>query len=196
MHVKERKSNEQIRNITFITLSCAYFCWLTSYETQEVCLSLTLSPRLLFSSIRIAPTLHGTKSNSVLLLNELAGEAARLDCIGGMLIYHECRSGDAVIKDSISQRSGWCDHILLLTDAVSLTSALWRRCSHKRHHQHLLTRNRESGVCQLKFPHQSPEFFQQLCSAIKLLMVEGEAYSSSPLQTAKARILPPSIIFT
>lgn len=79
--------------------------------------------RRLFSSIRIALTLHGTKSNSVLSLNELAGGAARLDRIGGMLIHHESRSGDVVIKDSISQRSVWCDHILALTDGVSLTSA-------------------------------------------------------------------------
>lgn len=29
-----------------------------------------------------------------------------------------------MIKDSISQRSAWCDHILPLTDGVFLTSAL------------------------------------------------------------------------
>lgn len=80
----------------------------------------------LFSSIRIALTLHGTKSNSVLSLNEFSGEAVRLDCIWGMLIYPESGSGDVVIKDSISQRSVWCDHILLLTDGVSLTCALWQ----------------------------------------------------------------------
>ncbi len=76
-------------------------------------------PRRLFPSIRIALTLHGTKSNSVLSPNELAGEAVRLDCIWGMLIYLKSGFGDVVIKDSISQRSVWCDHILPLTDGVS-----------------------------------------------------------------------------
>lgn len=145
------------RNIIHIILcvclccvcSCEYI--LRSYKTQR---SLLISHtqqrhisrlRRLFSSIRIALTLHGTKSNSVLSLNELAGEAVRLDCIWGMLIYLESGFGDVVIKDSISQRSVWCDHILPLTDGVSLTSALWWYGCHKRPHQHTLTRNRESG---------------------------------------------------
>lgn len=53
----------------------------------------------LFLSISIVLALHGTKSNCVLSLNELAGEAVRWDGNRGMLIYPE--SGDLVIKDSI-----------------------------------------------------------------------------------------------
>lgn len=101
----------------------------------------SLSLLRLFSSIRIALTLHGTKSNSVLSLDELAGEAARLDCIWGMLILQESGSGDVMIKDSISQRSVWCDHILLLTDGVSLMV-----CCHKWQHQHRWRREQGGSV--------------------------------------------------
>lgn len=127
------------------------FMWTYTEINRGACLhpnrDTSVSRRRLFSSIRIALTSHGTKSNSVLSLNELAGEAARLDCIWGMLIRRESGSGDVVIKDSISQRSVWCDHILPLTDGVSLTSALWRHGCHKRRRQNLLTWKRESGGC-------------------------------------------------
>lgn len=109
-----------------------------------------------------------------------------------MLIYQESGSEDVVIKDSISQRSVWCDHILPLTDGVSLTSALLT--AHKRQHQHQLTWNKESGGCVgLNIPVGVKNSFshgvlKQLCCAIKLLIhglvyvsekVEGAAYSSS-----------------
>lgn len=118
--------------LQLLILNSCFSVWIFTriIQTTQRTLLITLTPNRdtslslprLFSSIRIALTLHGTKSNSVLSLDELAGEAARLDCIWGMLILQESGSGDVMIKDSISQRSVWCDHILPLTDGVSLTS--------------------------------------------------------------------------
>ena len=89
------------------------------------------SPALAFTvpPINIAAAIHGTKSNPVLLWRRTwqwrrakgEREQDRLDRIAWMLIQDE---GDVVIKDSISQRSAWCDHILPQTDGVPLTSAL------------------------------------------------------------------------
>lgn len=93
-----------------------------------------------FPPIRITSTLHAAKSDSVPSLNELAVEADRWDRISGMLIHWKAGSRVVVIKDSISQRSVWCDHILPLTDGVSLTSALWRRGCHERRHHNLWKR--------------------------------------------------------
>lgn len=85
--------------------------------------------RRLFSSIRIALTQHGTKSNGTPPPSPPSPQ------IGGRSREIRLRrrnanlpagadSGDVVIKDSISQRSVWCDRTLPLTDEVSLTSAL------------------------------------------------------------------------
>lgn len=111
-------------------------------------------PRRLFSSIRIALTQHGTKSNSnpptpfLRPPHGLAGEGMRLDCGAGMLIYLQGpSSGDVVIKDSISQRSVWCDRTLPLTDEVSLTSALWRLHLSQAAAAALIPDGEESGSC-------------------------------------------------
>lgn len=68
-------------------------------------------------------------SNSVLSLNESAGEPRRqmrLHLTNSNSYTGSAERGDVVIKDSISQRSAWCDHILAQTDGVSLTSALFK----------------------------------------------------------------------
>lgn len=120
--------------LQLLILNSCFSVWIFTriIQTTQRTLLITLTPNRdtslslprLFSSIRTVLTLHGTKSNSVLSLDELAGEAARLDCIWGMLILQESGSGDVMIKDSISQRSVWCDHILPLTDGVSLMVCL------------------------------------------------------------------------
>lgn len=178
----------------YTTLFCLPVLWclcahiLRSYKTPNRHASVSL--RRLCSSIRIALTSHGTKSNSVLSLNELAVGAARWDCIWGMLIYQESGSGDVVIKDSISHRSVWCDHTLPLTDGVSLTSALRRYGCHKQRHQQPFAWSRESGG--LNIPVRVKNSFghgvlKKLCYAIKLFIHGLEKSRGRGLQQLSAK---------
>jgi len=110
-----------------------------------------------------------------------------------MLIYKESGCEDVVITDSISQRSLCCDHILPLTDGVSLTSALWQSGCHKKRRQHPWSK--EPGCLMgLNIPVIAENFIESLCSEVAVLFhhtawcclcrEEGEAYSS-PILTAK-----------
>lgn len=101
----------------------------------------------LFWSLRIALTSHG-KVNQCPLRERIGRKGLKLRSVWGMLIYLETKSGDVVIKDSISQRSMWFNRTLPLTDGVFLTSALLHFACHKHY-------SRTRHLPEMKHPSQS-----------------------------------------